>query len=202
MNIGSWFAPNKPAQQYDGNEKLFLGLQNLETAAILMLQTKTLPTVRQVVKAYGLPNVEAEDILNRSTNIFLQKIADGTYVFQGHAPSTYLIEIAKRVALMATRAHKKTNEPLEHHHDLQDGSWEEEQSRREAAELTRQLLAQLGEPCQTVIRLHHIDGFSDEEVIRNKWTQYSTADSLKMKRSDCMKKLIQSAQKWKMLINI
>jgi hypothetical protein len=61
----------------------------------------------------------------------------------------------------------------------------------------RQLLGNLGQPCEQVVRLHHIEGYSDEEVVNQKMTKYSTTDSLKMKRSDCMKKLIQLAQQWK-----
>jgi hypothetical protein len=40
-----------------------------------------------------------------------------------------------------------------------------------------------------VIRLKYIDGISDEEAVQDKLTAYSTADSLRKKRSDCMKKL-------------
>jgi hypothetical protein len=54
----------------------------------------------------------------------------------------------------------------------------------------------MGEPCTSVIRLHHIDGYPDEEVVRQGWTRYTTTDSLKIKRSDCMKKLIQIARQW------
>ncbi|MEY3240291.1 MAG: hypothetical protein RIR11_1729 [Bacteroidota bacterium] len=201
MAKGSWFSYKKPTPKYESNEQLFVGLQKLETAAIVLLQTKALATVQQLVKGYGLSSVEAEDILNRSTVIFLQKIEDGSYLFQGHAPSTYLIEIAKRLALMATRTQKKSAEPLDNYEHLHDETWETEQKQREAAEMTRQLLTQLGEPCQQVVRLHHIDGYSDEEVIQGKMTRYTTADSLKMKRSDCMKKLIQLGAQWRTLIN-
>ncbi len=202
MNTSAWFLPKNPLKQYDDHERLFLGLKNMENAAILCLQTKALPAVQRLVRDYGIQGSQAEDILNRSTVIFLQKIESDAYQFKGHAPSTYLIEIAKRLALMATRAQKKSDQPLDKYDHLQDESWEAEQKQREAAELTRRLLAQLGDPCQEVIRLHHIDGYSDEEVIQRKLTRYSTTDSLKMKRSDCMKNLIQLAQKWKTLINI
>jgi DNA-directed RNA polymerase specialized sigma24 family protein len=72
----------------------------------------------------------------------------------------------------------------------------------EATETIRHLLGQMGEPCAQVIRLHHIEGYSDEEVVKQKMTGYTTTDSLKMKRSNCMKKLIQLAQKWKISNNI
>lgn len=202
MNIREWFSSQKPCKRYVDNETLFRGLQQLEDAAIVCIQVKCLPAVRQIARGYGLLNEAAEDILNKSTVILLRKIEEGAYQFQGHATSTYLIEIAKRTALMATRWKSRETESLDDHHHLHDESWEAEKKQQEAAELIRQLLGQLGEPCNEVVRFHHIDGFSDEEVVAQKMTRYTTTNSLKMKRSDCMKVLIQMAQQWKTSINI
>ncbi len=202
MRITEWFSPPNPCKAFDTNERLFYGLQRLENSAILCVQTKALNSVRKWVTQYRLPAEQVDDILNQSTLIFLRKIEDGSYLFQNHAPSTYLIEIAKRVALMATRTQKNATETLENQHHLADPEIENDGKRSEATELVRQLLGHLGEPCEQVVRLHHIDGYSDEEVVQQKMTRYSTPDSLKMKRSDCMKKLIQLAQQWKTSNNI
>ena len=197
MRITDWFTPANPCRGFDSNENLFQGLQRLDNTAILCVQTKAVHAVRKFVRHYGLPPEQADDILNQSTLIFLRKIGDGSYQFQNHAPSTYLIEIARRVALMATRSQKKAPLPLENHFDLADPEMEAGSQRDEATEMIRHLLGRLGAPCDQVIRLHHIEGYTDEEVVNQKMTRYSTTDSLKMKRSDCMKKLIQLAQQWK-----
>lgn len=197
MRITEWFSPPGPCKLYETNERLFNGLQRLDNAAILCVQTKALNSVRKFVGQYRLPLQQADDILNQSTLIFLKKIEDGTYQFQNHAPSTYLIEIARRVALMATRSQKNAPETLENQHHLPDPAFEKDDKSHEATELVRQLLGHLGQPCEQVVRLHHIEGYSDEEVVSQQLTQYSTVNSLKMKRSDCMKKLIQLAQQWK-----
>lgn len=201
MRIQEWFSPPDPCRPYDSHERLFRGLQRLENAAILCLQMKALKPVRKIVRQYGLPPDQADDILNRSTLIFLQKIEDGNYQFLGHAPSTYLIEIARRVTLSATRAQKKTTAPLDGHERLPDPEVESDKRRQEDTELVRHLLDRLGDPCAQVIRLHHIEGYSDEDVVQQNMTRYTTVDSLKMKRSDCMKKLIQLARKWKISNN-
>jgi hypothetical protein len=39
-----------------------------------------------------------------------------------------------------------------------------------------------------MIRLKYIDGYSDEEAVPEKLTAYSTVESLRQKRNDCMKK--------------
>lgn len=202
MPIKNWFFPANPIQQYDTHERLFVGLQRLENSAIRCIQTKALNAVKKIVRQYGLPPEQVDDILNQSTLIFLRKIDAGSYQFQNHAPSTYLIEIARRIALSSTRALKKVPETLENHYDLQDPEWEMATRFHEATETIRHLLEQMGEPCGQVIRLHHIEGYSDEEVVLQKMTRYTTVDSLKMKRSNCMKKLIQLAQQWKILNNI
>lgn len=202
MGITAWFSPPNPCKSFDTNEQLFNGLRRMDNSAILCVQTKALNSVRKFTSQYRLPAEQADDILNQSTLIFLRKIEDGSYQFQNHAPSTYLIEIARRVALMATRSQKNAPETLENHHHVADPALETDHKQSEATELVRQLLGHLGQPCEQVVRLHHIDGYSDEEVISQKLTKYSTTDSLKMKRSDCMKKLIQLAQQWKTSNNI
>jgi hypothetical protein len=197
MRITEWLTPSNPCRQFDDNERLFHALKSLNNAAILCVQTKAMPSAQQLMRYYGLPPDSADDILNQSTLIFLRKIEEGTYQFQGHAPSTYLIEIMKRVALMMTKKQQKSHETLENHADLHDPDVEASHRQRESAELVMQFLGRMGEPCQSVIRLHHIDGYADEEVVRQGWTRYTTTDSLKIKRSDCMKKLIDIARQWR-----
>jgi hypothetical protein len=73
----------------------------------------------------------------------------------------------------------------------------------EAADLGRHLLAGLGERCGQIIRLQHVDGVSDEEVVHQRLAKYSTPDSLKIKRrGGYMKKLTQIAQQWKISNNM
>lgn len=202
MRIKEWLIPSNPCRQFADNEQLFQALKSLNNAAILCIQIKAMPTAHQLARRHGLPPDSADDMLNQSTLIFLRKIEDGSYQFQGHAPATYLIEIMKRVALMMTRKQQKPYELLENHADLHDPDVEASNRQRESAELVRQFLERMGEPCQSVIRLHHIDGYPDEEVVRQGWTRYTTTDSLKIKRSDCMKKLIEIARQWRISNNI
>jgi RNA polymerase sigma factor (sigma-70 family) len=202
MGITAWFSPPNPCKSYDTNERLFEGLRRLDNAAILCVQMKAINSVRKFVGQYRLPTEQVDDILNQSTLIFLRKIEDGTYQFQNHAPSTYLIEIARRVALMATRSQKSTLDTLDNQQYLPDPDVEKAGKQSEDKELVRQLLGHLGPPCEQIVRLHHIEGYSDDEVVKQQLTKYSTIDSLKMKRSDCMKKLIQLAQQWKTTNNI
>lgn len=197
MNLtwNDWFSYDQPGKRFATHEALFEGLKNADNAAILYAQLKVLPSVRKIVKAYGLPTEQVDDVLNESTLTLLRKINDGSYQFQNHAPTTYLVEIARRVALMATRKYgKHMTESLENHYEIADDDTQTQLARQEAAEQVAHLLGKIGSPCDTIIRLKYIDGYTDEEIVKQQLTKYSTVDSLKMKRSDCMKKLTQLAQ--------
>ena len=201
MSFAAWFFEPSANKRFADHEVLFQGLLQLEQAAVVYLQLQSRPFVRKIIRGFGLSDDLVEEVLNKSTLIFLKKIEQGKYQFQGNAPSTYLIEVAKRVALMETRNTGQMAESLDQHKDIADPESEVLLQRSESAELVAQFLDQLGEPCKTVIRLYHIEGYSDEEVINQKLTRYTTVDSLKMKRSDCMKKLIQIARQWKISNN-
>ncbi|MFN4081755.1 MAG: RNA polymerase sigma factor [Saprospiraceae bacterium] len=176
----------------------------MDNLAIAHLQSRSLGVVRKTVQTFGIPESQAEEILNASTLIFLRKIECGAYQFQGYSPTGYLIEIAKRLcreALRQRQTHIRSHAP-DTLPDAPDPDAVRLERQNEAAETLRILLQKMGPPCADVIRLHHIDGYSDEEVITQKLTPYATPDSLKMKRSNCMKKLSQMARQWKNSSNI
>lgn len=197
MPFTDWFTSN-PCKSYREHEQLYQGLKAQKNEAILCLQVKAQPMVAKQAKAYKLDTQQTEEILNQATLIFLQKIESGKYEFQGHAPTTYLTEVAKRLVMAVARKRKPVDQlaleaaPLE---NLTDFS--EHERKREAADLVGQLFHKLDKACAQVIRVHHIDGYSDDEAIQMNLTPYSTINSLKMKRSTCMKKLIKIAQQWR-----
>lgn len=196
LNWNDWFSREQPGKRFATNQALFEGLKNADNAAILYAQIKVLRSVQKIVKGYGLPADQVDEVLNQSTLTLLRKINDGSYQFQNHAPTTYLVEIARRVALMATRKYgKHTTESLENQYELADEDIQTQLARQEAAEQVAHLLGKIGSPCDTIIRLKYIDGYTDEEIVKQQFTKYSTVDSLKVKRSDCMKKLTQLAQR-------
>ena len=108
MRIPEWLSPSNPCRQFGDNERLFEALKKLDNTAILCVQTKAMPSARKFAQQYGLPPHAADEVLNRGTLVFLRKIETGAYRFQGHAPSSYLVEIVRREALMMTRSQRKS----------------------------------------------------------------------------------------------
>mgnify|MGYP000641265574 CR=1 FL=1 len=72
---------------------------------------------------------------------------------------------------------------------LQDNTVQEYFERKEHIELIDRLFQNIGPPCSDIIRLKYLDGYADEEVVAQQLSAYSTVESLRVKRSDCMKKL-------------
>ncbi len=201
MPFKAWFTSHRPCNEFKNHQLLYDGLVLMDNQAILCLQTKALPMVRKVVGKMGLVEEDMEEVLNQSTLVLLQKIEAGTYEFKGHAATTYVVEVAKRLAMSHVRRKKPGNEALEDHHVPHLSEYDALERQRDSAALVTRFLSQLGKACEQVVRLHHIDGYSDEEVIKGKMSPYSTVNSLKMKRSACMKQLIEIATKWKTSIN-
>jgi RNA polymerase sigma factor (sigma-70 family) len=190
---GFWgFFGLDPHEKFKNNQIHFDGLKNRETAAIQFLELKTDRAARWILSQLNLPIIELQDIRQEALMIFLDKIAAEKYTFSGSAPSTFFVEIFRNVSLNKSRSkyHKKPALSIENSlFQLEDTDFANLQIQREDAQLIDQLLEKLGDPCEQIIRLRHLDGFEDEEVIEKKMTKYATADSLKVKRSNCMKKL-------------
>ena len=60
-----------------------------------------------------------------------------------------------------------------------------------------QLLNQLDDSCRQIILLRYFDEISDEEAVRQKLTAHTTTDSLKSKRSKCLKALAKLMEPYK-----
>ncbi|MBE2206115.1 MAG: hypothetical protein IAE84_00955 [Saprospiraceae bacterium] len=202
MSRPKWFSDASPCRRFADDEQLVQALRQWDNEAIACLQWNCHSAVKSIVRRCGLPDERTEEILNSATMVFLQKTAEGAYQYQGQSPGAYLAEIARRLSLAEARKQGRNPADLDSVPEPADADAAWLNRRQEAAETVQFLLDRLGSPCAEVIRLHHIEGYADEEVIRLGLTPYSTIASLKVKRSDCMKKLVQSALQWKNSTNI
>jgi len=165
---------------------------------IIALQNSSSGFTAQLLKKFRLPAHILQEVLSDASIIFLKKLREPEFFLDSAQPRTYFIEIIKRVVLNETRKRQDgKHEQIENQFGLPDASVEEYQAQKENIELLGQLLSGAGAPCEQVIRLKYIDGFSDEEAIRRSLTAYSTVESLRQKRSDCMKRLKDRATAFK-----
>lgn len=168
-----------------------------DSKAILYLQDRTAGLVFRLLANHGLPDHLAQEILNDAVIIFIKKLREPGFVLTQAKPTTYFAEIVKLVVSNKTRTRQFSgNAPLEQQADLRDNTVEEYYTRKENREVVALLLAQTGEPCGQIIRLKYLDGYSDDEVIQGKMVSLGTVDSLRVKRSECMKRLREAAQRF------
>jgi RNA polymerase sigma factor (sigma-70 family) len=177
--------------QYPDHAALFLGLQREESGAIQCLSSRISRVVYKIGRQYQLSDSDIEELLCDSVTLCLLKIKQGLYVFQGHNPATYAIEIAKNKARNYRRTALKHNTlpaefiPVDAENDQQDPL--------ENLEKLQALLLKLDTNCQRLIQLKYLDELSDKHVIEHQLTQYTTTDALKNKRALCLKKLVSLA---------
>jgi RNA polymerase sigma factor (sigma-70 family) len=185
-----------PCKKYKTHEDLYKGLKAKKTDAIQCLMLKSRPSVAFLVKQTGLSETYIDDILHESILILLKKIDTGKYEFIGQPPSTYVIETAKWVTLNFSR--KNVARPfdllLEEHLQMEDvENIDSIQSKRDQLDQLETMLNTLENPCKDIISLHYLEELSDKEVIDRQLVSISSINSLKARRSQCMKKLREMA---------
>lgn len=185
---------DRSCDRYADAFALFGGLEREEPEAIRCLYGKVSGIIHQVGREAGLLNEDIEELICDCITIGIQKIRFGKFVYQGYAPATYIVEIAKN------RAQNYRRKQIRHQTEALDGTLEkaaEEEDAfgaQEAVELMEQLLSQLDSNCQKLIQLKYLEERKDKEVISESLTQYTTVDALKNHRSRCLKKLTELAQ--------
>ena len=151
----------------------------------------------KIGKGFNLTDEDIEELQCDCILLFKTKIQSGQYVFQGHNPASYAIEIAKkRVRFLARQAQKRSTQSLDTGFDQADEADDFPGSQAQMEILTA-LLQKMGDNCQRLIQLKYLEEIRDKEVIEKSLTQYTTVDALKNHRAKCMKKLVELAAETK-----
>jgi RNA polymerase sigma factor (sigma-70 family) len=173
----------------------YQALLRQDAAAIRQLSQRIKPVLNQLTGAYHLSREDIEEWLNDAIVVTLQKIANGEYEFKNYDPATYAVAVARLLLANRLRKKKLPAEPLDGQEKLPGFDPEAWLLQKEQEQILANLLEQTGEDCTQLIRLRYYDNLHDEEVISQKLTRYTTVDSLKNKRSQCLKKLAALARK-------
>jgi RNA polymerase sigma factor (sigma-70 family) len=177
--------------KYEDNEKLYNDLFAELDPAFEYLNKKVRPTILQISKLRHLSKEEGEDLIQDSILLFILKIKNGEYKFEGHSPATYVIASANLFILNLLRKKAKIGVPENTAVETSDEDFIEILEFKDSTNvLDRIISSELGENCRKLIWLKYFDGFKDAEVIEQNLTQYKSAQSLQNARGECMKKLI------------
>lgn len=181
--------PYKKNALLDDKQAFFEALGRADREAIQLLAGKITPAVRQATAQYRLPAEEVEEVVNDSVVITISNIRQGKFHFQDYSPTAYAKGVARRLLANRLRTKKPTAESLDDLPLVSDFDPETYLSDKERQSVVGQLLARLGEGCQEIIRLKFFDQLKDVEIIERQLAAFSSINSLKSKRSQCLKKL-------------
>lgn len=192
LNLGS------SCKNFKAQDKLIEGLKNEDSFAIQCILKQVEGICLKMIKGIGLSDESLADIIHDGLLALILKIQNQSYDPKLSTPQTYLVSICKNLALNASRSKKqiKTLELEENHNGVPEIEFSIS-GYEERFKILRSMLNEIGSPCKELIQIKYIDGLSDEEQIKSKLTKYSSLESLRVSRSQCMKKLTSISIKYK-----
>ncbi len=182
------FNLSKPV--FSNEDYLLQAIKNGDAKALIYQQDKVKGAARKMLEQRRLPQHILGEILNDASIILLKKTREPDFRLKTAKINTYFLEIIKYLILNKTRERNYSgSSSLDEIQHLADTAVQELIDRKENLELIDGLLNTIGAPCSDIIRLKYLEGYSDEEVVSQKITAYLTVDSLRVKRSGCLKRL-------------
>ncbi|MCI1267249.1 MAG: hypothetical protein LKG19_11805 [Saprospiraceae bacterium] len=184
--------------KYNDTDILIEALRLEKTAAIEYILKKVEKNCAYYIKKIGLSDESLPDVLHDGLILLIDKIQSGKFDSAQASPQTYMFGICKNLILNMSRS-KKSIKAIELEESMQ---WFEDEINlsihfKETSLLVQQMLNDLGMPCSQLIQFKYIDGYSDVEQVEQKLTHFSNLDSLRVSRSQCMKKLVTMSLKYK-----
>lgn len=190
-----WIFPCRP---YPTDDKLISGLAREESLAIQCLIYQVENVVSKILKQLGLQQELLHEIIHDGMLVLLGKIKANQFHSNLSSPKTYLISICKNFCMNASRLkHHQVMDSLDEQLYEIPNLEDSDLNYADKINLLRRMLEELGSPCKELIQLKYIYELSDEEQILEKRTTYKNVDSLRVSRSQCMKKLLALSNKYK-----
>ena len=165
-------------------------LAQLDEAAIRRLGNQLFPIIKSLPGVHLFSAEDIEELRNDALLITLQKITTGQFKFQEHSPLGYAAGVARKLMANKGRKKKLATIPIEKDNIPTDLDPEQYYLAKEYQQTIGRLLDRLGGRCAQLIRLKYYDNLRDQEILDRKLTAYTSLDSLKSKRSQCLKKLL------------
>lgn len=171
------------------NQLFFEALGRADPAAIRQLAAKIATGVRQASARAGLMPQDAEETLNDAVVITISNIRDGKFQYMDFSPATYASAVVRKLIANRVRVKKPAAQELDNLPLLSDMNPEAYMQAKERQKLVGQLLQKLEETCRQLIQLKYFNTLRDEEIVDQQLTSFTSVNSLKSKRSQCLKKL-------------
>lgn len=175
-------------------QELYISLGKASPSAIQQLAKRIQPDVRKACLDVGLSLEDAEELLNDVLVITIANIRKQTFEFQDFHPAAYAMGVLRKLLANKIRSKKPPTETIEHlseHSKLNPEKYYEDKERQV---IVGQLLHKLGDTCRQLIEMKYYQHYRDKELLEKKLVPFSTINSLKSKRSQCLKQLASLAK--------
>lgn len=177
-----------------GKQKLFTALGQADPNAIRVLADKIRPELCRRMLRIGFFVEDVDELLNDVLVITISNIRKQTFTFQDFHPAAYALGVARK--LIANRVRSRKPRSVELTEELHAISEPEDTyyADKERQAIVGQLLDQLGDPCRKILVLKYFEYYRDKELLEKRIVAFSTLNSLKSKRSQCLKMLAELAK--------
>ncbi len=176
------------------NHTLFESLKRAETGAIQQLAVQITPGTRRAALNARLSLLDAEELVNDALVITINNIRKGSFQFQNFTAAAYANGVVRKLIANRIRTKKPSSKPLSGFENIADFSPEEYLQKKEKEQYIGKLFAKLGDTCRKVLHLKYFENLRDQEIISKAMTSFTSINSLKSKRSQCLKKLVTLAK--------
>lgn len=188
---------NKFLKKYDNPSALYDRLFHRDSGAIQYLHRKTAGFLMHWRGSRNLAPTDLEEINQDAIIITIRKIETGDYHFNGVDPCAYAAGVAKKLVSNFLKKRRMPAVDIQDWDASEDPAIERYLHRKEVQALISEVLNRMPKNCHQLIMLRHFDEKTDEEVLREKLTPYSSIESLRSRRGECMKQLRQLLQSTK-----
>lgn len=178
------------------NETFYRLLLAQDKQAIQRLKTLILPKVTMYCKKFSVPSEAAEEVTHDSMLILMDDMLSGKYTYEGKDPAIYGIKVGQYLVLNLSKSKYTRKDKVQ---DLTAAfefvGLDNIEKRLHEVHLLDQLLAQVQDRCQQLIKLKYLMEYSYEQMIELNLTHYQSVAALKNATSQCMAKLTEVAKK-------
>ncbi len=178
----------------DQKSALYDALGRADHTAIRTLADKIRPDVRKAVIRAGLAIEDAEELVNDILVITIANIRKKTFQHQDYHPAAYAMGVMRKLLANRIRAKKPRTEELDnipHQSSLNPEAYFRDKERQK---IVGDLLQRLGETCRKLLIFKYFNHYSDKEIVEKKLADFTSINSLKSKRSQCLRKLAEIAR--------
>ncbi|MBO7651294.1 MAG: sigma-70 family RNA polymerase sigma factor [Bacteroidales bacterium] len=139
-------------------------------------------------KNFSVYGSDSDELFQDSYIKMWENIRDGRYKVMSCSLETYLYAIGKYTMLAKGRKYKEiASDSIFTDYDIADGSPDEIEEKEMLAKKADEVVANIGEPCSTILRMHYWDNLSGEQIAEK--MDYGSTDSVKTQKYKCMQKV-------------